>query len=488
MIEAGRILIVDDEPSARDTLEAFLAPEGYELAFARDGREALACAAQLAPDLILLDVMMPDVDGFEVCRRLRADPVLDAVHIVMLTALDDRDARLRGLEVGADDFISKPFDGAELQARVRTVMQVHRYRRLLTERAKFQWVVEQADEGYVMLDEAGRLVYANPRARRYLALPEEGAATPPAFRTVAVRQYQLRPAEAWEDWPQILVDEEVTRYLVRPQSSKSSVLWLQVDAVEMPAGTARYLIRLRDVTEEVLTRNRIWTFDAQISHKVKTPLGQLTGTLQLLDFDLDTLTKEEIRDDISEAYQSAERLKGRILDIFRYLESLDLTRVPLARCCAGDIPELLAQVQGELGLESVAVSTDALRDPEVLIPLACNSLELMLWELCENAQKFHPDHAPTLTVDVATVPAGVQLRVQDDGRHLPSDELERIWAPYYQVEGLFTGEVPGMGLGLAVVASLVWGIGGACRAYNRSDRPGLVVELFLPRVQDKGVG
>ena len=149
MNREGVILIVDDEASACDTLEAFLFPEGYTLAFARNGTEALTSAAELTPDLILLDVMMPDMNGFEVCQRLRADMKLNVVHIVMITALDDRSSRLRGLEVGADEFLSKPFDSAELLARVRTVMQLNRYRRLLTEQARFSWVVEQAQDGYL---------------------------------------------------------------------------------------------------------------------------------------------------------------------------------------------------------------------------------------------------------------------------------------------------------------------------------------------------
>ena len=104
------ILLVDDEPASRQALEAVLDGQGYALHLAQNGHEALQRAAALVPDLILLDVMMPGMDGFEVCQRLRADPTLAEVPIVLVTALDDRESRIQGLDAGADDFISKPFN------------------------------------------------------------------------------------------------------------------------------------------------------------------------------------------------------------------------------------------------------------------------------------------------------------------------------------------------------------------------------------------
>lgn len=156
------ILIVDDEPAGRETLAALLLSQGYQLAFAGSGAEALRQADELQPDLILLDVMMPGLDGFEVCRRLRADPVLGDVPIILLTALDDRTARLHGIEAGADDFVSKPFDRVELRARVRTIMRLNRYRRLLIERGKLARVIEFAPDGLLIVDQSGVIVLANP--------------------------------------------------------------------------------------------------------------------------------------------------------------------------------------------------------------------------------------------------------------------------------------------------------------------------------------
>ncbi len=131
MTDRSTILIVDDEIVSRYTVEVLLESEGYQLIFAESGEEAITKAKQSAPDLMLLDVMMPGMNGFQVCQALRADPRLAELPIVMVTALDDRESRLKGIEVGADDFMSKPFDRAELRARIRTITRLNRYRRLV---------------------------------------------------------------------------------------------------------------------------------------------------------------------------------------------------------------------------------------------------------------------------------------------------------------------------------------------------------------------
>jgi len=137
------ILIVDDEPSGQEALESVLLNQGYEMAFAANGAEALQKAEALHPDLILLDVMMPDMDGFEVCRRLRSSQHVAEAPVVLVTALDDRESRLIGIEAGADDFIAKPIDRAELRARVRTITRLNRYRLLVEERQKLERQLER---------------------------------------------------------------------------------------------------------------------------------------------------------------------------------------------------------------------------------------------------------------------------------------------------------------------------------------------------------
>ena len=121
-----RILIVDDNPTNVKVLQTRLAAEGYEVVTAADGEEGLAAARQHAPDLILLDVMMPKLDGFEVCRRLRADAAFPFTPIILVTAMADSKDVIAGLEAGGDEYLTKPVDHAALAARVRSMLRIKR--------------------------------------------------------------------------------------------------------------------------------------------------------------------------------------------------------------------------------------------------------------------------------------------------------------------------------------------------------------------------
>lgn len=137
------ILIVDDDPSARETLIAMLESQDHRLEIAKDGFQALRIIAHAQPDLVLLDVMMPGMDGFEVCRRIRAMPLVAEVPILILTALDDRESLLQGIEAGADDFLTKPVDRQELVARVRTITRLNRYHTLMDQRENLSRMAER---------------------------------------------------------------------------------------------------------------------------------------------------------------------------------------------------------------------------------------------------------------------------------------------------------------------------------------------------------
>jgi putative two-component system response regulator len=144
--QPATILIVDDDPGVRETLATVLIKQSYCVALAVDGPSALEQAQRLLPDLILLDVMLPGMDGFQICRAIRANPQLAEMPIVMITAAGDRQTRLLGLRAGADDFIAKPFDLVELEARVATITQLNRYRRLLIERARSEAQLQRFNE------------------------------------------------------------------------------------------------------------------------------------------------------------------------------------------------------------------------------------------------------------------------------------------------------------------------------------------------------
>ena len=127
--QASRILVVDDAPANIQTLAAILKAEGYQISVATNGRQALDVVARVHPDLILLDVMMPEMDGFETCERLKASADWHSIPVIFLTAKTETDDLVRGFELGAVDYVGKPFNAHELLARVSTHLAVDRLRR-----------------------------------------------------------------------------------------------------------------------------------------------------------------------------------------------------------------------------------------------------------------------------------------------------------------------------------------------------------------------
>src|SRR4051812_29853582 len=126
MDEQASILIIDDLPQNVRLLEAILAPRGYRVSAAHSGLDALAVVADDAIDLVLLDILMPEMDGYEVCRALRAEPETSFLPVVMITASGEQE-KVAAIEAGADDFIAQPFDQAELLARVKSLVRIKRY-------------------------------------------------------------------------------------------------------------------------------------------------------------------------------------------------------------------------------------------------------------------------------------------------------------------------------------------------------------------------
>jgi DNA-binding response OmpR family regulator len=497
MRNSSTILIVDDEPIGRDTLQAILFAEGYDLAFASNGLEALDKAAKLTPDLILLDVMMPGMDGHEVCRRLRADPLLAKVPIIMVTALDDRQSRLQGIEAGADDFVTKPFDHVELRTRVQTTTQINRYRTLLLERAKFEWVVEQVDDGYLTINDDDQVLYANPQARLYLDLPLAGREPrSETFLELARRHYRCESQEAWTGWPALSEDSwqrtpntlQPPRYLVRPATSAAETAVLQVDIIEMAPSAReieRYLVRLRDVTESVAKQRLVWAFHTQIRHKLRSPLSLLTASLEFLDMllhaDHVAPLDEEHASLLERVHKSTTQLQDEIQRILQYVEVPELAKRRQSRYCLAEVPPLVAEIKTSLALDDIRIRHSGIPDlAKVQVRISRWAMELILWELAANAKKFHPEGMPALELAISKTSDVIVLRVSDDGMALSPNQLSRIWIPYFQAEKRFTGQVPGMGLGLSMIASLIWDVGGTCHAFNRADRPGLTIELGLP--------
>jgi DNA-binding response OmpR family regulator len=139
-----RILIADDNPQGLELLEAYLSGTDFEIAIATDGEETLSKVRSWQPDLILLDIMMPKISGFEVCKRLRSNAATQGIGILMITALDQPSDRERAVDAGTDDFLTKPINKKELLLRVRSILQSCQYKRDLDRALAY---IEAVDQG-----------------------------------------------------------------------------------------------------------------------------------------------------------------------------------------------------------------------------------------------------------------------------------------------------------------------------------------------------
>ncbi|MFH1239329.1 MAG: HD domain-containing phosphohydrolase, partial [bacterium] len=122
--KAARVMIVEDDPRSVKLMEAYLLPEGYKVVSASDGFDALNKIEKETVDIILLDVMMPNINGYDVCKQLKADRNLRFIPIIMMTALTGKEDKIKGIEAGTDDFVTKPVDREELLARVKSLLRV----------------------------------------------------------------------------------------------------------------------------------------------------------------------------------------------------------------------------------------------------------------------------------------------------------------------------------------------------------------------------
>ncbi|HET6754893.1 MAG TPA: response regulator [Jiangellaceae bacterium] len=166
MTEPGVVLVVDDQAPNRRLLEAVLEPRGYRVVSAESGEEALRLLAEDPPDVVLLDIVMPGIDGYEVCRRIRENEATAVLPVVMITASGQQE-KLRATEAGADDFVTKPFDRAELLARVKSLVRISRYHRTIQRQASelAAWNEQLETKVREQVDEIARI----GRLRRFLS-------------------------------------------------------------------------------------------------------------------------------------------------------------------------------------------------------------------------------------------------------------------------------------------------------------------------------
>ena len=492
------ILIVDDQPANIDILHDILRAE-FKIKVALNGEQALHLAqAGTPPDLVLLDIMMPGMDGYEVCRQLKNNPFSRGIPVIFVTAMTDVVDESKGFELGAVDYITKPVVPPLVLARVRAQLALydqnrsleemvrrrteelqHANQRLEQERARFEWMVSTADEGYLILDRDGHIQFANDKARVYLSIESVDMRISETFIGLARRQYQVEPEEAWA--APLTQALSQPRYLIRPETAASQAFWLLVDIVEISAdGVDEYwVVRLRDVTEHIGTQRNWGSFSEMVNHKLRTPLSLTISSLEVLNRHGADLSAKDVLETARYAERGMLRLQQTVEDVLAYLDVRGLSDSGQGFCLT-HLPQVAAEIASGLKIDQLAVASCAeLKD--ATIRLSQRGLDLILWELMENSLKFHPQNNPTIDLMILpSAPGTARLQLRDDGKSLSPEQLQHLWTPFYQAEKYFSGEVPGMGLGLSQVASLVWNVGGKCFAFNREDQPGLIIELLLP--------
>jgi len=453
------ILVVDDEVKAQILLYRLLEAEGYGVLCAGNGPEAIA-AARKRPDAVLLDLMMPGMDGFEVCQRLRATPGLEAIPIIILTALDDRDSRLRGLQAGADDFLTKPFDAMELRARLRTITRLNRYRQLYEERARFEAAISHAPEGVVLAEIDGALIHCNEAFRRlwreeapgpgnfFDCLPDEAARA--VRRSVAAGEKSAAACEASLRFGRAKATVVEITHSPVPWEGRSIVQFHVRDLTEKKALEAQLL---RSQRIELLGQ-----LSGSVVHDMSNILAAIGGSAAMIGFRVEN---PEIAPHLQNIQSGVQRGASMLRQLLMFARGSDGELEP--QRAASTVAEVASLVRETFGAR-YGVSLTAAADLP-LIAADSTQLHQIVMNLCVNARDAMPDggrldlSVTRRTVDAAAAAAAgagaepgdyVVLSVRDTGTGIPPEVCAKLFDPFFTTKG----EGKGTGLGLATVLRL----------------------------------
>ncbi len=478
------ILIVDDNIGARRSMEGLLASEGYELLLAENGIQALDIARSEHPDLILLDVMMPGKNGFEVCNEIRKDKEIEEIPIILITALEDDESMIKGIEAGADDFLTKPINKLELRSRVRGISRLNRYRKLCGERLKFEWVVKNSQFGYVLLDEKDRITFSNPKAREMLQLSEEAINANPIFFDTVKDKYICKPdkiKELWSSPPRPEIQEFDPFILIQAQTENDPVHWVKVTILgleQMALDTK--LVRMEDITESMLSFQEKHTFSRMMSHKLLTPLNALKAAQQMMGASAEAEISGLFKRVSNLQKKGIDRLEYDIESILRFLES-NTSNGTAETTTLKQLEDQLRSIGEEDGMPFCLLA-DLGEKESWRTNISNFKFEACVREILENSVKFHSNGSPTIlcSIQVLNTENKAIFTFENDGEPISQAELENAWKPYWQADRFLTGEVHGMGLGLPLIATNIWGAGGTCSLANREDTQGAILTLTLP--------
>lgn len=467
-----KILIVDDDPSNIVTLESMLIPEGYALSSAFDGDEAVVKAKEVLPDVILLDVMMPRLNGFEACRRIRADPVIGRVPVLMLTALDDSESRLEGLGCGADDFISKPCRREELRARVRTVVSLNRFRLIAEQRERFQRLFDLAPDPIVLVNRAGQVLGANDLGRSVLVRDNGGVEADHLADAFAAPEDTA--VRGWLN--QLTVGVEPGALTLSKGTGALRRVFIARGTLVPDQGVPACMVVLSDITAEVLAREALEKLNRElddlvrartqqledanqlllsyanfVSHDLRSPLSAVTGCLSLVVDD--PTIPAEAKTWIEQGYQGALNLGDLITNILQLAQ--DEHRGTTSFQMVDPAP-VITRVAERLCSMQRPPRPKLMIGPLPLLNVSAILVERVFYNLVGNAMKYSA-HRPQPLVEIGcsgTSPEGnAILFVRDNGVGFGAAESERLFKEFSRLSTSEGRE--GLGLGLSLVARLI---------------------------------
>lgn len=477
-----QILLVDDNPTNLQVLFKTLEGSGYRLLAARDGEAALYTAKRARPALILLDVMMPGMDGFEVCEHLKADPETADIAVIFLSALTDSQSKVHGLAIGGVDYIAKPFQTDEVLARVRTHIKIQRLERALARRNteledENQQILNAVDEGIVGLDIAGRVTSMNAQAALIT-----GWAAGDCVGELFSQLHLFPDDKALNESFGLLCEGGVGLRKEHVSISTRSGRVAPVALSGSPRSEGGAVLVLRDISEWLQSQfaleqaraemdsqrqhlahiERLSTggeMAAGIAHEVNQPLTAVTNyarVAQRLVADLPDDRRQKMDEVLSKITIQAERAAAVIQRMRSYVKKPTGGREVLAINKVLEDVLALAEVDSRVNAIPVELKVAA-NLPMIFVDEV--QLQQVALNLIRNAMESTANAGQTNSVEVSTYLDGgmVCFRVKDFGAGLAPEIEAQLFSPFV------TSKEGGMGIGLSVSKSIMQAHGGDIR-------------------------
>ncbi|MDP3938336.1 MAG: ATP-binding protein [Deltaproteobacteria bacterium] len=500
-----RILVVDDTNFDRQLIRDHLEPLCYEVFDAKDGQEAIDRFEEIDPDLVLLDVEMPGLGGFEVCRRLRAMPREAFLPILLVTGRIDIQSKIAGFCEGANDYVTKPIHPVELSVRVESMLRIKRLEdnlaaaksRVEIEKRKLEIVFESMQDG-VIITGGRNEVNLNPSARMTLAARLDD---PDCDYKTLCRVLTFDPGAGAKSGPddvptvrEIHIGEDtfgaVTSALPAPRDPSQAR-----DRADGRPTTAQRgaVVVLRNITKEKALEKLRTEFVSYISHELRTPLTSIRSALSLVLSGRLGPVQEKVSKFIGIADRNSRYLAKLIDDL------LDLSRREAGKDeLKYEQGSVLAPIDASMTCLSSQAEAKRIKFereiPPDLPPIYSDpsAIEHVMTNLIGNALKFTPDGgAITVSARVTDEPLKrapelgfevkrhVVVSVEDTGAGIPADQLESVFDKFHVVS--HGGGIKGTGLGLAIVKKIIDSHGGAIWAESGIKR-GAALRFALPEL------